>query len=113
MTSPPLLAGRAVVYICFYFFLSFTGKYVNDFVVSKGQNLKTGQALQINNVSLDACSKLCVENSGIACKAFSYGTASAICKLLGVDPVKNRANITKSTSDLYTSEYLTKYIEAI
>ena len=87
------------------FSITISGKYVHDFTVTKAHDVNTGQSLQFNNVSLDSCAKLCAENSGISCKAFSYGTAASSCKLLGIDPVSNRGSIVNSgTSDLYTSK---------
>jgi len=81
----------------------YSRSYIHDFQVTPNRVLTVPQLVQFSNVSKDACAKLCVQNSGSSCLAFTFCQTTMLCSVFSTNPVTNRNKInSSSTCDLYT-----------
>ncbi|KAL3870120.1 hypothetical protein ACJMK2_042731 [Sinanodonta woodiana] len=78
--------------------------YLSDFTLSStAQPITVGQNLLFANVTVEDCSKLCVDNSGSDCKSFAFCGATSSCRILSSQTVSNSAGTTQPLQgcDLY------------
>jgi len=88
----------------------FTGNYLADFTKTTSQTFTNAANRIIQNISVEACAKLCVEQEAMDCASFDYCANMTTCRLT-TDSMSNVGQVSFAASfycDIYSSKYGTR-----